>query len=283
MSKQRTFGGEVKAVGERQVRVVASTATLDRQGDIVVPEGIDLTQYMQNPVVLRQHDHDHPVARCSEIAVKNGRLEALVQFPPEGTSDMADETYKLVKSGVINAVSIGFMPGDWEPIDADKGYWGGRKYLSCELLEFSFVSVPANPDALVVERSLLTAEEQIALARKNLDAIRQQNSLTVTIDASELRVAIADAIAEAGEAEQVTKGEAAPNYRPAPMCKTCNHGKTGGCAEHPMPNGFVPTAVCDGWVEMKPDEIEPAVEDAAAVAARKRAVAARLKAAGLNF
>lgn len=164
-------GGVTKAVGERQVRVVVSTPTVDRSGDIVEVAGIDLTAYRKNPVVLYQHDHDEPVARCIEIDLKGAALEALVQFPPEKTAEKSDEVYGLIKAGVINAASIGFIPKEYGYIDP-KEPWRGRRFSSCEMLEFSFVSVPCNPDALIVERGLLAAEEQIALARKNLLRIK---------------------------------------------------------------------------------------------------------------
>lgn len=164
-------GGVTKAVGERQVRVVVSTPTVDRSGDIVEVAGIDLTAYRKNPVVLYQHDHDEPVARCAEIGLNGAALEALVQFPPEGTSAKSDEVYGLIKAGVINASSIGFLPKDFTYVDP-KEPWNGRRFSSCEMLEFSFVSVPCNPEALIVERGLLAAEEQIKLARENLLRIK---------------------------------------------------------------------------------------------------------------
>ena len=152
--KMRAFAcGVAKTVGERQVRVVVSTPTVDRVGDVVEVGGIDLTEYRRNPIVLCQHDHDEPVARCVEIEVVSGRLEALVQFPPIGTSTKADETYGLIKAGVLNAVSIGFIPREWSDLN-DKDPWGGRRYSASEMIEFSIVSVPANPDALIIERAV---------------------------------------------------------------------------------------------------------------------------------
>jgi HK97 family phage prohead protease len=137
-----------EGLGDRQVRVVVSTASVDRAGDIVIPGGIDLSAYKANPIVLWNHDPKTPVARCAEIAVKGDSVEALVQFPPEGDDPDADKLYKRIKNGVVNAASIGFDPTQAEPI---KG--GGLKYLAAELMEFSFVSVPANAEALIVARS----------------------------------------------------------------------------------------------------------------------------------
>lgn len=151
MDFQRKFlasKADTAGLGERQVRVICSTPDADRAGDVVMAEGIELSAYKANPVVLWNHDTDFPIARCVEIGVKGGQLEALVQFPPEGDDATADRIYKLIKAGVVNATSIGFQPVKADPIRG-----GGYKFIASELMEFSFVSVPANANALVVERS----------------------------------------------------------------------------------------------------------------------------------
>ena len=56
-----------------------------------------------------------------------------------------------MKSGVVGAVSVGFRPIASEPI---RGGIGGLRYTEWALLELSCVSVPCDPDALVIARSL---------------------------------------------------------------------------------------------------------------------------------
>jgi uncharacterized protein len=89
-----------------------------------------------------------------------------VQFPPEGTSAKADEVYGLIRAGVVNVASIGFLPIDAEPLDS-KQPWAGQRFLKSELMEFSFVSVPANRGATVVDRSAAQAANP-KLTRKGL-------------------------------------------------------------------------------------------------------------------
>src|SRR5579871_1193443 len=127
--KRKLYSGATEALAEnRQVVVVISTGDVDRQGDIVVQDGIVLDAYQANPVVLWQHDPMVPIARCLQIGIADGVLRALVQFPPEGTSAKADEVYGLIRAGVVNAASIGFLPIDAEPIDA-KQPWAGQRFL----------------------------------------------------------------------------------------------------------------------------------------------------------
>lgn len=50
-------------------------------------------------------------------------------------------------------VSVGFLPSEWERIDKND-IFSGNKYLKQELLEISYVPVPANPQAGVQLRSM---------------------------------------------------------------------------------------------------------------------------------
>jgi HK97 family phage prohead protease len=152
MTIQKFYAAKTEPVGERQARVICSTGDVDRAGDVVVQDGIDLSAYKMNPIVLWGHDTSQPIAKAVEIGIVEGKLMATVEFPPAGISAKADEICGLVKSGVISAVSIGFNPTEMEPIDKSNPKKGPQKYLKCELGEFSFVSVPANKSALTVER-----------------------------------------------------------------------------------------------------------------------------------
>jgi HK97 family phage prohead protease len=149
MQRTTVFGRTkfLSTVGERQVKVIASDGSIDRMGDQLMPWGCELEEYRRNPVVLAQHDNTAPIARCSDIHVENAAVVATIDFPPPGTSERSDEYLRLLKTGVVAAVSVGFLPLDWERIDT------GYKYIRWELLELSCVSVPANANALVVERA----------------------------------------------------------------------------------------------------------------------------------
>jgi hypothetical protein len=54
------------------------------------------------------------------MSVVNGCLAALAQFPPEGTSEKSDECYRLIREGVVNSTSIGFIPVEWEFLDKNR-------------------------------------------------------------------------------------------------------------------------------------------------------------------
>jgi HK97 family phage prohead protease len=132
---------------DRTIIAIASDETVDRAGDVMVAAGCDASAYKNNPIVLLGHGPTRPVGTASVIT-KSGRLEAVIKFAPQGTSESADETYALVKAGVLNGVSIGFRPIESESLSR-----GGVKFTKWELLDISVVAVPANPSALVIQRS----------------------------------------------------------------------------------------------------------------------------------
>lgn len=122
--------------------VVISTEDVDRMGDVVVQEGIDTTRYMDNPVVLWGHDYGSlPIGIATEIVKEKGRTIAKGFFAPEDANPLAQQARKLYDLGILRTVSIGFIPKLFDANDE-------TKILESELLEFSFVSIPANPHAL---------------------------------------------------------------------------------------------------------------------------------------
>lgn len=146
-------GGE----DSRVFRFTVSTNAVDRDGDTVSPEGFDLKNYRSNPVVLFAHQSDRPpIGRAPTIGVENGSLKASVEFMNNDidTSGFSDMMYRMVKHGFMKATSVGFLPIEYKMADgADEKRAGGIDFSKQELLEFSIVPVPSNPEALIEARS----------------------------------------------------------------------------------------------------------------------------------
>lgn len=159
------FMGNVEALGEREVLIIAASADLARDGHIVEPTGIGLTHYRQNPIVLWSHQPEEPVGVCTAIGIQNGALAAKVEFAPEGVSAKADEVRGLVKSGIVSGVSIGFDPIEAVPLDPSKGSRGGLHIITSELYEISFCSVPVDTNARVEARSFSSRPGALAMLR----------------------------------------------------------------------------------------------------------------------
>lgn len=148
---RQQVAAQITPLGDDEVELILSTGYVARDGHILVPQGCDLEAYRQNPVWLWSHDPLVPVGRCDWIVVDNDEIKVRMHFAPAGISPKADEIRGLVKAGVINAASVGFEPKEGEPLDPKKPK-GGQRWTRWELLEASFVAVPADPAALITAR-----------------------------------------------------------------------------------------------------------------------------------
>ena len=162
MEKQifKPFSIEIKGVDDdkREITAVGSQQKVDRDGDIIKVDGVDLKNYKKNPVVLWSHNHgDPPIGKTKRVWKDNGKLMFKIEYAPPETYSFADTIFKLTKEGYINAFSIGFVP-DWEAAEPNEKS-GGYTFSKTELLEISAVNVPANAGALVESRSILKALE----------------------------------------------------------------------------------------------------------------------------
>src|SRR5258708_7871723 len=149
--KRKYFSGAIvkdDSLGERQIRVILSTATPDRVKDVMEPSGCDLTNYRRNPIVLADHNTKAPIG-SAEVFILADRVEEIITFAPKGISAKADEYCGLAKAGILNTVIPGFSELEVKPLPG-----GGVHIIRWELLESSLVAVPAQPDAVVIGRSL---------------------------------------------------------------------------------------------------------------------------------
>lgn len=160
---RKTFAAPVQRAGENKLTYVLSDATLDRYGDIIEPAGWVLKWFKKNPVALFAHDSRFVVGRWENARVVAGQLLADLVLALRGTSARIDEIIGLVDQKMLPAVSVGFKPIKSEPIDPDEPY-GGLRFVEQELLECSLVSVPANPAALQVAKSLNISSATMSLA-----------------------------------------------------------------------------------------------------------------------
>jgi HK97 family phage prohead protease len=132
---------------------VLSDETPDRLGDVIVADGWVLDNFNKNPIALFNHNANFPIGRWRDLRVEGNSLRGHLEMAPKGTSDRIDEIRKLIDVGILRAVSVGFRDVESEPIN-EKDPWGGKRFIKQELVETSLVSVPANPNALAIAKSL---------------------------------------------------------------------------------------------------------------------------------
>lgn len=165
---RKQFTSEIKQDDDEQGRKITFTITTeakDRDGDIVRSEGMDIDQFETNPVVLFAHDARRPpIGRAVDISKGDKSISATAEFMDNDvdTSGFSDMIFRMVRGGFLNATSIGFIPTKFEFLEEDEDddddspdvFWSfpGLDFIESELLEFSIVPVPANPEALIGAR-----------------------------------------------------------------------------------------------------------------------------------
>lgn len=130
------------------IEFTASDDTLDRYDEVIDAQGWDLTNYQRNPVFQNSHKYGDVVftlGKSLETVVRGNALVQRIEFAVD-INPVARLAYDLYKGGFLNAVSVGFIPLEWEEGGGATKY--RRKFIKQELLELSAVSIPANPNAL---------------------------------------------------------------------------------------------------------------------------------------
>lgn len=142
--------------GKRIIRGLASTISVDRQNDVVVPTAGS----WKLPVpLLWQHSHKDPVGWVRSIEVRSDGLWIEAEFA-EGIG-RADEIWQMVNARLIDNFSIGFRALKSEPLPG-----GGLRFTKWELLEISVVVVPANPDAKISRGSVRLTQADPTLPKE---------------------------------------------------------------------------------------------------------------------
>lgn len=161
----------------RTMQFLVSNEDPDRDGDVVVQSGWDLTAFKENPVFLVAHDKTKfPVGTFIDLSVQGKSLVGTVKFADPGTYDLADLAYDLYSQGILKGCSVGFRPVKPIEDNVETNDKGGFTYKKQELLEVSAVSVPANPKALAIAKSykkdissLLISKEEISPIAKDVE------------------------------------------------------------------------------------------------------------------
>lgn len=138
---------EVKGSGE--FKVIATTATADRDGESILVEGWDFENFMKNPIILFGHnywDMDCIIGAATKVYVEDGQVIVEGVF---ADTESGQFIRKLYDDGILRTVSVGFIPK----------MRNGSVITQAELLELSFVPVPANPEALSLAKSIYAAQE----------------------------------------------------------------------------------------------------------------------------
>jgi HK97 family phage prohead protease/HK97 family phage major capsid protein len=118
----------------------ATTDTIDRSEEVVLPSSLDTVDFLKNPILLYQHDRRQPIGKVESIEQRPNGVWIRAYISKSEPSIITK-----IKEGILKAFSIGFGIKDYK--------WVGNilYYTDIALREVSIVSIPCNPDALFAE------------------------------------------------------------------------------------------------------------------------------------
>jgi hypothetical protein len=171
---QRGFAADAAfefVAGERADVSVITSAAVDRDFEVVLPEGVALEQFRKNPVVTFAHRYDIlPVGRALWIKLVEQAIKAKTRYasrPAAWPGEwLPDAVWHMVQAGDLRGKSIGFLPLDGHPPTAEeirtrpdlaRVRW---IYTRSLLLEYAVAPVQSNPEALVeaVAKGMISTE-----------------------------------------------------------------------------------------------------------------------------
>ena len=156
---------------------MASTNGTDRVGDIIESEAWTkggLQNYLNNPVILFNHDYNQPIGRAISLGTNDNGLQLKAKI-----AKSAGHVGELIKEGVLGAFSVGFRVKDAEYMTETDGY----KIKDAELLEVSVVTVPANQAATFSLAKSFNSDseyEDFKKSFKTVDSLTESNNLQET-------------------------------------------------------------------------------------------------------
>lgn len=152
---------EIKAAqdGRRLFSGVASSISVDREGDIVVPAG---AQFKLPLPLLMMHDSTQPVGWVQRAVVSadsitiDGEIADIAE--PGPLKDRLTEAWQLLTSKLVRGLSIGFKSIESARIENTFS----QRFISWLWLELSCVTIPANADASIT--SIKSFDQQLRAA-----------------------------------------------------------------------------------------------------------------------
>jgi hypothetical protein len=180
--------GRVHSDGRKIFKAVATTPALDRYGEVVLPRGASITNFLKNPVLLEIHNYSKTsIGRVTDIKITDDSMICEFVFSEDQRGKELQAKYE---AGDMSAFSIGFNPiskvrlyQPWDDAPTDlseitvdlpdgtKQTVNLRAYdqipyvihNNWDLLELSPVPVPANPEALLIRQANDIVRKAMAL------------------------------------------------------------------------------------------------------------------------
>lgn len=165
--QRKTLTADVSP-GDGKIIAKLTTDSVDRDGEVLIPQGMNSKDFEKNPVLFYNHEYDQPIGRVVNMKRAEKAVYGELEFAkrPEGFKGEFFPAFieALVTQNMVKGVSVGFVPepgGSRIANKGDRAKFGSnikRVFNKWKLLEVSIAPLPANQDALVqaVGKGLIT-------------------------------------------------------------------------------------------------------------------------------
>lgn len=174
----RAFSAQIDDVKKSERAIISRIGGMevDRHRTRISPDGIDLSSYRQNPIVLHEHGRcptrgTIPVGKNQWIKIDAGRMIAKTVFRDDPYSDALYSAYvdEWMRGWSINVISHEASPPTEEECRAAPSLLRDCDLVHrrSELLEYSTTSMPSHRQALtlMVERGIWVPNEAVLAAQ----------------------------------------------------------------------------------------------------------------------
>ena len=161
------------------IRGTANSGMKDRWNEVMPKDCWNLDNFLKNPIMLYQHQHEKPIGTITEIYPTDVGLKFVGKIGRANKKKTVNqlEAIELIEQGIIKSFSVGFIPKDY---DYDKTL-DVLVYKDVELLEISLVSIPMDGNALMSDfgyksfvehqsKGVITLDKEL---QKELDVIKE--------------------------------------------------------------------------------------------------------------
>lgn len=194
MEALRSFSVGVRNTNsdERFSEFIISTNAEDRHGTILGVDRWELDNYNANGIVGYNHevyggdlfsasDPDSIIGKGSAYVEKKRGKEAVlvgrVDYEPADMNPKAEKIFRKVTFGTLKSSSVGFLPLGL----SDERKPGIPTYKSQELLEWSIVNIPSNPEALKRMLDEVESKRTVDYIKRVLQ-LNQLDLKTITVE-----------------------------------------------------------------------------------------------------
>lgn len=199
---------EIKGIQEDNdfyyIKGLASTPDVDRVDDIVEPEALmESVNRIGLPAFIHQHNlRDMPLGVCVNVTRNGNRTLVDLKMPKD---DYTAKVKARAEMGAYQGLSIGYVATDTER--TPEGY---RRIKALDWYEVSLVTVPANPNAKILQVKGKVQENVECDIMQDIKTVRDVENLLVSVGCTKKEAGYIISLVKASQgdpSEQKDEGE----------------------------------------------------------------------------